>query len=369
MTLPAAYTETARGPFQSQAPHVVALIPAHNEADHIGASIVALRRQSRIPDQIIVIADNCSDRTADVARDHGVHVIKTQGNESKKAGALNQALDQILPTLSEEDLLLIQDADSVLEPAFLASAIYAMCHISDVGAVGGIFYGQQGGGILGALQRLEYQRYAREISRRRYRADVLTGTATLFSVRTLRQIRQARLEKRIGGGVSYYSLASLTEDDEITKAVKTLGYSTISPPGCRLVTEVMTTLPKLWHQRMRWQRGALENLRDYGWTRVTAPYFLRQAAMGLSAAFVILYLTFTIWMFARGRPECSRFWTMITLVFIAEKVITARGAGWRSQILAGTLVIELAYDGFQHAVYLRSLWDLLHRREEEWHAT
>ncbi|MEU1409664.1 glycosyltransferase family 2 protein [Streptomyces sp. NPDC005728] len=346
---------------------IVALIPAHNEASRIGAAIAALRAQSRQPERIVVVADNCTDATADNARRAGATVVESAGNRHKKAGALNQALDQVLHGLAGDDLILVQDADTTLVPSFVASAVEAIG--SDVGAVGGIFYGEMGGGLLGVLQRIEFQRYAREIARRGYRADVLTGTATVFRVSTLRQIRQARLDGLIGGGTSYYSLASLTEDDEITKAVRTIGYRTVSPAGCRVVTEVMATVPKLWHQRMRWQRGALENLRDYGWTRVTAPYFVRQALMGLSVLALALYLVFTAWMLARGRPEFSPFWAAVGLVFVAEKVVTARGTGLKSQLLAGTLAIELVYDLFQHAVYVRSLWDMARRREERWCAT
>ncbi|WKK27572.1 glycosyltransferase family 2 protein [Streptomyces olivoreticuli] len=348
-------------------PHVVALIPAHNEAERIPAALEALARQERVPDAVHVVADNCSDDTAAVAARHGAHVLRSEDNRHKKAGALNQALDRILPDLADDDLVLVQDADTALSPTFVTSATGAMA--AGVGAVGGIFYGEGGGGLLGLLQRIEFHRYAREITRRGHRADVLTGTATMFRVATLRQIRQARHDGRIGGGTSYYSLASLTEDDEITKAVRTLGYRTVSPMGCDVVTEVMTTVPKLWHQRMRWQRGALENLRDYGWTPVTAPYIVRQAFMGLSVVFLLLYIAFTCWMFARGRPEFSHFWIAIGLLFVTEKVVTARSAGWRSQLLAATLAVELLYDMFQHAVYLRSLWDMLHRREESWRAT
>ncbi|MEU6603265.1 glycosyltransferase family 2 protein [Streptomyces flaveolus] len=354
-------------PISTTASRIVALVPAHNEADRIGASITALRAQSRTPERIVVVADNCSDATADIARQAGVEALESVDNRHKKAGALNQALDQVLDGLAGHDLVLVQDADTTLVPSFIADAAESMT--KDVGAVGAIFYGEPGGGLLGVLQRIEFQRYAREIARRDYRADVLTGTATVFRVATLRQIRQARLDGLIGGGTSYYSLASLTEDDEITKAVRTIGYRTISPAGCRVVTEVMTCVPKLWHQRMRWQRGALENLRDYGLTRVTAPYIVRQVLMGLSVLALALYLVFTVWMLARGRPEFKPFWIAIGLVFVAEKVVTARGAGWRAQLLAGTLAVELAYDMFQHAVYLRSLWDMARRREERWCAT
>ncbi|MFI2239926.1 glycosyltransferase [Streptomyces chrestomyceticus] len=349
------------------APHVLALIPAHNEAERIAASIAALHRQERPPHRIVVVADNCTDGTAETARADRATVIASQNNRHKKAGALNQALDQLLAALDDTDMVLVQDADTTLGPAFLASAIAAMD--ATVGAVGGIFYGERGGGLLGALQRIEFHRYAREIARREYRADVLTGTATLFRVATLREVRQARRKGLIGGGTSYYSLASLTEDDEITKAVRTLGYRTVSPPGCGVVTEVMTSLPNLWHQRLRWQRGALENLRDYGWTRVTAPYIIRQGFMGLSVLFLALYLVFTGWMLARGKPEFTPFWLAVGLLFVVEKVVTAHGAGWKSQLLAGTLAVELAYDVFQHAVYIRSLWDMTRGREEHWRAT
>ncbi len=37
-----------------------------------------------------------------------------------------------------------------------------------------------------------------------------------------------------------------------------------SPNGCRVVTELMPTWRNLWTQRLRWQRGALENLGAYG---------------------------------------------------------------------------------------------------------
>ncbi|MEW2513812.1 glycosyltransferase family 2 protein [Streptomyces sp. NPDC046870] len=354
-------------PRSTAAPRIIALIPAHNEADRIGAAIAALRAQSRQPDRIVVMADNCTDATAEIGRRAGASVVESASNRHKKAGALNQALEDVLRGLAGDDLVLVQDADTTLLPSFVACAVEAMA--ADVGAVGGIFYGEPGGGLLGVLQRIEFQRYAREIARRGYRADVLTGTATVFRVSTLRQIRQARLDGLIGGGASYYSLASLTEDDEITKAVRTIGYRTVSPPGCRVVTEVMTSVPKLWHQRMRWQRGALENLRDYGWTKVTAPYFVRQILMGLSVVALGLYLLFTGWMLARGRPEFSPFWAVIGLVFVAEKVVTARGAGRGPQLLAGTLAVELVYDLFQHAVYVRSLWDMVRRREERWCVT
>ncbi|MGW4109083.1 glycosyltransferase family 2 protein [Streptomyces sp. NPDC004976] len=329
-----------------------------------------MQTQTRVPDEIIAVTNNCTDdyATARAARDAGAAVYDLQGVTGKKAGALNMALDEVLPDLDDQDLILIQDADTVLAPAFVEHAAAAIRR--KVGAVGGVFYGEPGGGLLGQLQRMEYQRYAWEIGRRGGRATVLTGTATLFKVRVLREIRTARREGRLPGGTSYYTLASLTEDDEITKAVKTLGYRTMSPAECRVTTEVMETLPKLWQQRMRWQRGALENLRTYGVTKVTARYFGQQLMMGLGAIAFALYLLLVAWqLLLFGSLAFSPFWTAVGAVFVVEKVVSVWAMGWRARALATVLLLELAYDLFQHAVYFRSLADLVLRREERWAQT
>ncbi|WP_327671855.1 MULTISPECIES: glycosyltransferase family 2 protein [unclassified Streptomyces] len=351
-------------------PQIIALIPARNEADRIAAAIAGLQAQTRVPDEIITVTNNCTDQyaTAIAARDAGAAVLDLHNIKGKKAGALNRALDEVLDEFDDQDLILIQDADTVLNPGFVEHAAAAMRR--KVGAVGGVFYGEPGGGLLGQLQRMEYQRYAWEIGRTGDRAVVLTGTASLFRVRVLRQIKAARLAGVLGGGGSYYSLASLTEDDEITKAVKTLGYRTMSPAACTVTTEVMTTIPALWAQRLRWQRGALENLRDYGLTRVTAPYFGKQIMMGAGALAFALYLAFVGLQLAYvGALGISPFWTAIGGVFVVEKVVSVWRAGWRARLLAAVLVVELLYDLFQHAVYFRALFDLALNREEQWVAT
>jgi LPXTG-site transpeptidase (sortase) family protein len=55
---------------------IVALLPAHNEAESIATTLRALAAQTRVPDQVIVICDNCTDATAGIAAAHGI----TAGN-------------------------------------------------------------------------------------------------------------------------------------------------------------------------------------------------------------------------------------------------------------------------------------------------
>ncbi len=117
---------------------VTVLIPAHNEEDKIAATLQSLQDHDDPPDRIIVVADNCTDRTADLARAAGVEVIASVGNTKKKAGALNQVLAVILPELDENDTVMVMDADTVLDRGYLAAARRRMTDDRALMAVGGL---------------------------------------------------------------------------------------------------------------------------------------------------------------------------------------------------------------------------------------
>jgi cellulose synthase/poly-beta-1,6-N-acetylglucosamine synthase-like glycosyltransferase len=159
---------------------VTVLIPAHNEEVSLPATIASLQSQSHAPGRIIVVADNCTDSTVQVALQAGVEVIESVGNTNKKAGALNQALTQLLPGQGENDVVMVMDADTSLDDGFLAAAVVRFTNDRALMAVGGLFYGEEGHGLVGQFQRNEYIRYGRQIRRRRGRVFVLTGTASLF---------------------------------------------------------------------------------------------------------------------------------------------------------------------------------------------
>jgi poly-beta-1,6-N-acetyl-D-glucosamine synthase len=109
--------------------------------------------QTRAPDLVIVICDNCTDATAQIARAHGATVWNTSGNTRKKAGALNYALRRVLPGLDDDDAVLVQDADSYLDPDLVA--VTAAKLDEGYAAAGGNFYGREGGGLCGTFQRNE----------------------------------------------------------------------------------------------------------------------------------------------------------------------------------------------------------------------
>jgi len=272
---------------------------------------------------------------------------------------------QVLPGLDDDDAVLVMDADSFLAPTFLAEA---QRHLRDgVGGVGGVFTGREGGGYVGMLQRNEYARYARDVARRKGKVLVLTGTATLFSVRTLRHVVRARAEGELPGAAQVYDTKVLTEDNELTLALLHLDYKVISPRGARLTTEVMETWRDLYRQRLRWKRGALENLRDYGLTRITAAYWFRQAVTFLgvlvTAAYLLsLTLSLTVDQTLRLQPV----WLAVTGLFVLERVITVRSRGPGQMALAATLVVEMSFDFYLQGVHAKALWDTVRNKERTW---
>ena len=74
---------------------------------------------------------------------------------------------------------------------------------------------------------------------------VLTGTASVFRPRALRAVAEERGKILPGVPGDVYDTVALTEDNELTIALKTLGALMISPSECTVVTEVMPT----WRSR------------------------------------------------------------------------------------------------------------------------
>jgi len=346
---------------------ITVLIPAHDEAACIAATIASLREQSRPPERIIVVADNCSDDTVPIARAAGVEVVETVGNTKKKAGALNQVLSVVLGGQGENDTVMIMDADTTLDQGFLAAAVGRLTDDRALMAVGGLFYGEEGSGLIGQFQRNEYTRYARDISRRRGRVFVLTGTASIFRPRALRTVAAERGRSIPGVPGDVYDTLVLTEDNELTLALKSLGGLMASPTQCTVVTEVMQTWRALWAQRLRWQRGAVENLGDYGLRPSVMRYWAQQLGIGYGVIAIVGYLLLIgVMVLALDQWVWFPFWVGVGWLFVLERVVTVWRGGWRARLLALALFPELVYSLVLNAVFVKGILDIAVRRQASW---
>jgi glycosyltransferase involved in cell wall biosynthesis len=105
------------------------VIPAHNEAELLGRTLLALHESARAagaPYEIIVVDDASTDATAALARDHGAQVVAVNFRQiaaTRNAGARAAA----------GDALCFVDADTLVPGQLLRAALRAL----RAGAVGG----------------------------------------------------------------------------------------------------------------------------------------------------------------------------------------------------------------------------------------
>jgi len=92
---------------------VTAYIPCYNGEKYLPDTINAILRQTRPPDEVLIIDDGSTDNSAEVASRFPVRVIRHAGNQGL-AAARNTALSH-----AQYELLAAFDVDAVAEPAWL----------------------------------------------------------------------------------------------------------------------------------------------------------------------------------------------------------------------------------------------------------
>ena len=114
----------------------MALIPAHNESQVVGNLVESLKNQDYPKDllDIYVIADNCTDNTAEVARKAGA-IVYERFDETKKTKGF--AMQWFFNKIKEEnkdnyDALCVFDADNVAMPGFFTAMNKKLCQGEEV---------------------------------------------------------------------------------------------------------------------------------------------------------------------------------------------------------------------------------------------
>jgi cellulose synthase/poly-beta-1,6-N-acetylglucosamine synthase-like glycosyltransferase len=108
--------------------NVAVLIPAHNEAAGIGPTLHNVHAQLRTGDRLLVVADNCNDETAAVARRTGAEVIeRSHATLRGKGYALDFGVRHLVTR--PPSIVVIVDADCLLDPGAIDALVQA-CMLS-----------------------------------------------------------------------------------------------------------------------------------------------------------------------------------------------------------------------------------------------
>ena len=113
----------------------MAIIPAHNEENVVGNLIESLKKQNYPKElfDIYVIADNCTDNTAKIAREKGAIVYERFDEEHKTKGyALQWFLGQKIEEDAQYDAFCVFDADNIVNENFIKNMNKKLCQGEDV---------------------------------------------------------------------------------------------------------------------------------------------------------------------------------------------------------------------------------------------
>lgn len=226
------------------------LIAARNEKDSIGDIIDSIRAQNYKQEliHIFVVADNCSDETAEIARSKGVFVFERNNKEKLgKSYALEYAFKEIFEKYDDLgiDAFFIFDADNILDKDYVKEMNKA--------------YNSKNDGIITSL-RLP----------KNFSDSWLAGGSSYMFLRECRQIHHDRSILDIGTYVSgtgylvskeiikkldYWPFHTLVEDVEISAYMASRGVKIRYCEAAKFYDEQPKSLKAYWIQRLRWCKG------------------------------------------------------------------------------------------------------------------
>ena len=229
-------------------PRVAVLVPAHNEALGIGATLEKLLPQLTASDRLLVIADNCTDETAAIARNVGATVIERQDLDRRGKG---YALDYGLQSLEADppEVVVLVDADCIIYPG----AIDQIARLSAAKSrpVQAVYLMEQPANPTpkDAISALAF--LVKNLVRPRGLAQLglpclLTGTGMAFPWFVIRKAPLAS--------------GNIVEDMQLGLDLAIAGYSPLFCPDAKVIGCLPQQQQAATSQRTRWEHGHLQTL-------------------------------------------------------------------------------------------------------------
>ena len=233
----------------------MAIIPAHNEEAVIGNLIESLKNQNYNKElyDIYVIADNCTDNTARVARELGAIVYERFDETKKTKGyALDWFLQQKINEDAPYDALCVFDADNIVDKNFIKAMNKKLCQGEDV-VQGYRDIKNPTDNWITSGYALFYWTNHRFYHLARYNlglSPMLNGTGFMVNFNIIKE----------NNG---WKTLTLTEDIEFSLQrilkEKRLGWAT----DAIVYDEQPTGFKQSWSQRSRWTVGHMQCIKEY----------------------------------------------------------------------------------------------------------
>lgn len=231
------------------------VVPAHNESVGIAQtvkSLLALDYPETLR-RVLVVADNCTDDTADQARAAGAEVlVRTNAERRGKGYALELAFEKVLEA-ANADAVVVVDADTVVSPNLLSA--FSARLAAGARAVQA-HYGVQNpeASWRTRLMRIALSMFhqVRSIARERLGVSAgLRGNGMCFSVAALREVP--------------HDAYSLVEDLEYGVKLGRAGHRVFYAHDADVLGEMVSGEQASRSQRTRWEQGRAQMRALYGW--------------------------------------------------------------------------------------------------------
>lgn len=232
----------------------MAIIPAHNEEAVVSNLIESLKHQTYDKElyDIYVIADNCTDNTAKVARDAGAIVLERYDPDHKTKGyALQWFLKQKIEENADYDAFFVFDADNIVDKNFIINMNKKLCQGEEV-VQGYRDIKNPTDNWITAGYALFYWTMHRLYHLARYNvglSPLLNGTGFMVKFDVVKP--------------NGWETETLTEDIEFSlKSIiqgKKLGWAT----DAIVYDEQPTSFKQSWSQRSRWTVGHMQCVKRY----------------------------------------------------------------------------------------------------------
>ena len=250
-------------------PRVVVLMPAHNESDGIARPLNAIRMQLQPGDRVLVVADNCSDDTAEVARANGAEVVVRSDPERRGKGyALDFGVRQLM--VDPPEVVIVVDADCIVHGYALDMlARYALAVSRPVQALY-LMHAPEGAGLKTKVAEFAWavKNWARPLGYHHMGLPCqLMGTGMAFPWALIKDARLAT--------------GHIVEDLKLGLDFAAAGYAPHFCPGAHVSSVFASNSEGADSQRTRWEHGSLGMLVEEGLPRLEQA--LRERKPGLLA--------------------------------------------------------------------------------------